>query len=151
MTHEKQQITTAVSYTNRQQLFIRYFTGILIDLTVLNLFEEYCDYVVIESFTISLLTALLLQTLLKVTIKIEHRIGAFFKAKPGIRAKVLRVLSAWAVLFGSKFVILEAVNIAFGDRVVFSGPFNGIIVFIIVIIVMIVAELSVVRFNKSLG
>jgi len=151
MTHEEHQSTTVGSYTIRQQLFVRYFTAVLIDLTVINLFDEYWDYVVIDSFTISLLTALLLQVLLKITIKIEHRIGDFFRAKPGIHAKVLRVLSAWAVLFGSKFAILEAVNIAFGERVVFSGPFHGIVAFITVVVVMLVAEVSVVRFNESLG
>lgn len=88
----------------------------MIDLTVLNLFDEYWDWVVIESFTISLLAALLLQVLLRITLKIEHRIAAYFNSKPGTIAKVMRVLSAWAVLFGSKFVILEAINTAFGDR-----------------------------------
>jgi hypothetical protein len=83
--------------------------------------------------------------------KIEHRVGSFFKARSGMRAKVMRLLSAWGILFGSKFVILGAINFAFGDQVVFSGPFHGIVVFIIVIVVMFIAEISAVRFTKSLG
>ncbi len=135
----------------RQQLFIRYFTAILIDLTVLNLFDEYWDLVVIESFTVSLLAALLLQILLQITLKIEHRIAAYFKSKPGVFAKVMRVLSAWAVLFGSKFAILEVIDIAFGDEVLFKGPYHGIVAFIVVIVVMLVAEVTVVRITKRLG
>ena len=118
---------------------------------MLNLFDEYWDNVVIGSFTISLLAALLLQILLQITIKVEHRIAAFFKAKTGMAAKVMRVLSAWAVLFGSKFVILEAVNIALGDQVLFKGPYHGIVAFIVVIVVMLAAEVSVIKFNKRLG
>jgi hypothetical protein len=151
MPQEMQQPDFAGSFTTQQQLFVRYFTAILIDLTVLNLFDEYWDLVVIESFTISLLAALLLQILLQITLKIEHRIAAYFKSKPGVFAKVMRVLSAWAVLFGSKFVILEAINIAFGDDVVFKGPYHGIVAFITVIVVMLVAEVTVVRITKRLG
>jgi len=51
MSQESKRSDVAGSYTGRQQLFIRYFTAILIDLTVLNLFDEYWDNVVIESFT----------------------------------------------------------------------------------------------------
>jgi hypothetical protein len=151
MSQESQHSDIAGSYARRQQLFVRYFTAILIDLTVLNLFDEYWDNVVIGSFTISLLAALLLQVLLQITLKVEHLIAAFFKAKAGTAAKVMRVLSAWAVLFGSKFVILEAVNIAFGDQVLFKGPYHGIVAFIVVIVVMLAAEVSIVKFNKRLG
>lgn len=151
MSQEAQQPDIAGSYNTQQQLFIRYFTAILIDLTVLNLFDEYWDLVVIESFTISLLAALLLQVLLQITLRIEHRIAAYFKSKPGTSAKVMRVLSAWAVLFGSKFVILEAINMAFGDQVLFMGPYHGIVAFIAVIVVMLVAEVTVLRINKRLG
>ena len=56
----------------------------LVDLTVLNLFNEYWDFVYIEFFTISLLTAVLLQFLLKVTIAIEHRVAGYFESKTGL-------------------------------------------------------------------
>ena len=51
--------------SNRQRLFVRYLLAVLIDLTVLNLFVEYWDKIVIDSFTISLLAAVLLQILLR--------------------------------------------------------------------------------------
>lgn len=151
MTQENEKNAVVGTYTIRQQLFVRYFTAILIDLTVLNLFDEYWDLVLIESFSVSLLAAILLQALLKITLKIEHYIGAYFKAKPGKLAKVMRLVSAWAVLFGSKFIILEAINIAFGDRVLFSGPIHGIVAFIVVVVVMLIAEIAIVKLNHSLG
>ena len=146
-----EQPSQSVNPANSQQLFVRYLTAILVDLTVLNLFEEYWDKVTIQSFTVSLFVAILLQVLLKITLKIEHRIGAYFKSKPGKRAVVMRYLSAWAVLFGSKFAIFEAINFTFGDWVVFSGPLHGVVAFITVIVVMLAAELICVKIYKSLG
>ena len=110
---------------DRQRLFLRYFTGVLIDLVVLNLFAEYSDKVAIDSFTISLLAAVLLQALLKPTIALEHQVAVFFKARPGGFNTFLRFFGAWLVLFGSKFVILEALSFAFGDSVRFEGALHG--------------------------
>jgi hypothetical protein len=137
--------------SNKQRLFVRYFTAILIDLTVLNLFVEYSEHVVIDSFTISLLAAVLLQVLLKLTIALEHRVAAYFKAKPGGFAKFMRYFTAWLFLFGSKFVILEALVFAFGDAVYFGGPFHGVVVLIGVVIVMLIAEEAIVQLYRRLS
>jgi hypothetical protein len=132
---------------HRQTLYIGYTLCVLVDLVVLNLFAEHWDAVVIDSFTISLLAAVLLQVLLKATLAIEHRIAAYFNAKPGTGAKVLRWLSAWAVLFGSKFVILEAVNLAFGEHV----EFGGIVPFIVVVFAIIITEVILTRIYYALA
>lgn len=124
-------------FSKRQILFIRYFTAILIDLTVLNLFNEYADNVQISSFTISLLAAVVLQLMLQLTFKIEHGVGAFFQKKG---RKGLRIFSAWALLFGSKFAILWVLEVFLGDKIVFLGAFHGILTFIIVILTMLLAE-----------
>lgn len=137
--------------TNHQRLFVRYFTGILIDLVVLNLFVEYSGHVNIDSFTVSLLAVLLLQVLLKMTIALEHRLAKYFNAKEARWARIMRFVSAWAVLFGSKFVILETVDVAFGNRVVFSGSFNGLVWLMLVLVVMIIAEEAVVRLYGRLA
>ena len=141
----------AGSFSKRQRLFIRYTLAVLVDLTVLNLFNEYWDFVYFEYFTISLLTAVLLQFLLQVTIAIEHRVAGYFKTKTGLRAKVLRGLSTWPILFASKLVILEAFNFAFGDSVVFSGPIHGLVAFIIVVIAIIIAEQAITRIYNFLA
>jgi len=151
MPRNEQSSDVAGTYTTKQQLFVRYFTAVLVDLTVLNLFDEYWDFVTINSFTISILAAILLQVLLKITLKIEHRLGEYFNQKPGKSATVKRLLSAWAVLFGSKLIILEAINFSFGDRILFSGPIDGLVAFIIVVVAILAAELLVYKFNKSLG
>ena len=102
---------TAEAPSNNQRLFVRYFTAILIDLLVLNLFVEYSENVTIDSFTTSLLAAIVLQVLLKLTIAVEHRVAEYFKAKtPSGLNTFYRFFFAWLVLFGSKFVILEALD-----------------------------------------
>ena len=117
----------------------------------LNFFEEYWDHVEIESFTISLFAAVLLQVLMKLTIALEHRIANYFENKSGIKPKIQRLLLAWAVMFGSKFIIMGAVDIAFGDKVGFSGPIHGMVAFITVVTVMLIAEYGIVKLYHSLA
>ena len=127
--------------TNRQRLFIRYLLAVLIDLTVLNLFIEYWDNVVIDSFTISLFAAVVLQVILRAAILIEQRLADFLKTKPGKAAVALRWLGAWAISFGSKFVILGVIGLIFGDHV----DFGGLIPFIVVVFTILAAEIIVTR------
>lgn len=137
--------------SDRQRSFLRYFTAILLDLVVLNLFAEYSDRVYVSTFTVSLFAAVLLAVLLKLTLLIEHRVAAYFKARPGAFMTFMRYFCAWLVLFGSKFVILEALVVAFGDRVRFEGAFHGIVALIVVVVTMLIAEEAIVRFYRRLN
>ncbi|MDM0015804.1 hypothetical protein QTH87_25420 [Variovorax sp. J22P168] len=137
--------------SNKQRLFGRYFMAILIDLVVLNLFVEYSEWVTIDSFTTSLLAAVVLQVLLKLTLAIEHKVANFFAGKSGGLMTFFRFFSAWLVLFGSKFVILEALTMAFGENVRFDGPFHGIAILIAIIVSMLVVEEGVARLYRKLG
>jgi len=137
--------------SNRQRSFLRYFTAVLVDLVVLNLFVEYWEYVSADSFTTTLLAAVVLQVLLKLTIVLEHWLAAYFNAKQGGFAKFMRFFSAWLVLFGSKFVILEALVFAFGDSLSFGGPLHGIVALIVVIVAMLAAEAAIVMLYRRLG
>jgi len=136
--------------TDRQRLAVRYFTGVLIDLTLLNLFAEYWSDVQVSSFTISLLAAILLQILLKLTMWVEHHVAVYFNKRPGGFNKFMRYFGAWLVLFGSKFVILEAVTFVFQGRVHFEGPLHGIIALIVVAVTMVVVEELIARLIRSL-
>ena len=151
MTSDALMPLSAEAPSNHQRLFVRYFTAILIDLVVLNLFVEYSENVFIDSFTTSLWAAVLLQALLKLTIAVEQRVAAFFKARTGRLMTFLRFFVAWLVLFGSKFVILEALTLSFGDKVRFSGAFDGMVTLIVVILAMLVAEEAIVRLYRRIG
>jgi hypothetical protein len=138
-------------YSDRQRLFMLYFVGALIDLVVLGLFDEFTDKVHVESFSIMVLAAVLLQFLLKGTLAVEHWVAGHFKGKAGGWMKFLRFFCAWLVLFGSKFVILEALDFAFGESVQFEGILHGIVWLIIVVVTMVIVEELVVRFYRKLA
>ena len=138
-------------YSDRQRLFLLYFVGALVDLVVLGLFDEYSDRVYVDDFTTMLLASVVLQFLLKGTIAVEHWVASHFKGRAGGWWKALRFFCAWLVLFGSKFVILEALDIAFGDSVAFEGVFHGIVWLIIVVVTMVIVEELVVRFYRKLA
>jgi hypothetical protein len=135
----------------RQRVFMRYLTATLVDLVVLGLFVQYWEHVAAASFTVILLAAVVLQVLLKLTIVLEHKVAAFFNARPRGFNKFMRFFTAWLILFGSKFVILEALVLAFGDGLRFGGPFHGIVALIAVVVAMLAVEAALVMFYRRLG
>jgi hypothetical protein len=140
----------ARSYSDRQRLFLLYFVGALVDLVVLGLFDQYSEHVYVDTFTTMVLASVLLQLLLKGTIAVEHWVASHFKGKTGAGWKTLRFFCAWLVLFGSKFVILEALALTFSEDVQFHGWMHGIVWLIIVVVTMIIVEELVVRFYRRL-
>ena len=134
----------------KQRVFMRYLTATLVDLLVLGLFAEYWELVAVDSFTVMLLAAVLLQILLKLTIVLEHKVAAFFNAWPGGFNKFMRFFTAWLILFGSKFAILEALSFAFGDGLRFGGRWHGIVPLITVVVVMLVVEVVLVKLYRRL-
>ncbi|USD53028.1 hypothetical protein J4N37_19455 [Vibrio sp. SCSIO 43153] len=138
-------------FNTPQRLFVGYTLAVLVDLTVLNFYDEYWDFVTIDSFTISFAAALLLQLLLKLSIKAEHKIAEHFKSKPGTAPKIYRGISTYVILVGSKFVMLEAINILFGDKVDFSGPWNGVVAFFAVVFTILISEVIVGKIYFKLG
>jgi len=148
--------TTTESYqpktiSRKQELFLRYFTFTLIDLVVLSFFAEYWDKVTITSFGIAFLAAVVLQVLLKLTLALEHRVAEFFQTEATFKMKLYRILSSYAILFGSKFVILGVLQLTFAEEIIFSGMWHGVITFIIVVITILLAEYLINRLYRSLA
>ncbi|MCW0215748.1 MAG: hypothetical protein OJJ54_20525 [Pseudonocardia sp.] len=94
---------------------------ILVYVVVLNLFVEYLPQVITETFTLSLLTAALLKGILEVVVAAKNRVKARWRAATTPIGKVIAAVMLWAVLFGSKFLVLEAVDLVFGARVSLGG------------------------------
>lgn len=97
---------------------------LLVYVVVLNLFVEYLPQVLAESFTLSLLTAALLKGVLEVVVVGKDRMKARFRAAETPVGKVVAAVGLWAVAFGSKFLVLEAVDLVFADRVSLGGFFS---------------------------
>ena len=145
MTSDIKPIATQI--TRKQLIFISWTKDVLIYILVLNLFVEYVDLIVIDSFTISIFTAILLKALLDVIIGFEHKVADFFKARPGKLSKFLLIMSTWLILFLSKFLILEVVDIVFGDHVEL-GKFWSVLT---LVIALMVARAVFQRIYVSLG
>ncbi len=120
--------------TPAQQRFASWMTDVLVYIVVLNLFVEHAREVVIDSFTISILTAILLKLMLDALLGVEHRVSAYFASRQGTVFKILGPLTVFSILFFSKFLILEVVNFVFGDHVAL-GHFVEIAAIVVAMIV----------------
>ena len=87
---------TELSVTQAQLRFAKALAEILVYIVVLNLFAQFVHAVVIESFSVSLVTAVLLRLMLGATVRLERRVADHFREKQGVVPRVLRYLCAWA-------------------------------------------------------
>jgi hypothetical protein len=92
--------------------------------------------VIIESFTVSLLTAVLLKLLLDSILGLEHRVRAWFARRSGAGWRITGLATTWAILFLSKFLIIEVTAIVFGNQV----KLGGFIEVVALVIAMIAAR-----------
>ena len=137
--------TRTVTITRKQEIFFSWMSDVLIYTIVLNLFVEYADAVVIDSFTISILTAVLLKILLDIVMRFERTVHHYFAEKEGALFKALGTVSLFAILFFGKLFILEVVNFVFGDHVEL-GHFIEVVA--LVLALMITRRLFQVLFKK---
>jgi hypothetical protein len=133
--------------TPQQRRFASVMTDVLVYTVVLNLFVEHAESVIIDSFSISILTAAVLKVILDLILAFEHRVSAFFGKFEGTWARVVGFVAVWAILFGSKFVILEVIDIVFGDHV----ELGGFLMVIAIVLAMMITRELVNRIYRALG
>ncbi len=119
-----------VTVTKQQHRFLSWMSDVLVYIVVLNLFEEFSHAIIIDSFWISILTAVLLQALIALLKLVEERVGDYFEQRNGVRPKVVGGFAKLVILFVSKLLILEIVNFVFGDQVEL-GHFVNVLVLIL--------------------
>jgi hypothetical protein len=132
--------TAELNITRAQYRFATALTEILVYIVVLNLFVEYVHTVVIDSFTVSILTAVLLWLMVRATVRIERRVARYFRQKEAVFYRVLRYVCVWAILFVSKFVILEVVAFVFAGRAALGHFFE-----IVAIVLALIAAEALLR------
>ena len=84
---------------------------------VLNLAIQYVPSVISENFTLSLLTAALLKAALEVVIILKTKVVRRFRAATTRSTRWTAAALLWVVAAGSKIVVLELVDLVFGDSV----------------------------------
>ena len=133
--------------TSAQASFVSWVSAVLVDIVVLNLFVEFVHTVVIDSFYISILTAVLLKLMVDAVKGLEQRVSAYLSAKQGAAWKPVRYLAVWLILFLSKFVILEVVNVVFGSHV----ELGSFIEILAIVVTMLVANAALEAVYRGLA
>ncbi|ODU06413.1 MAG: hypothetical protein ABS81_04705 [Pseudonocardia sp. SCN 72-86] len=107
---------------------------VFVYVVVLNLFVEYLPQVVSETFTLSVLTAVLLKVVLEGVVAAKDRVKRRFREATAPLGRGVAALGLWAVLFASKFLVLELADLVFGTRVSLGGFFSvtGLIVVLMI-------------------
>ena len=108
---------SSLTITRQQLAFVGWTMTLLAFIVVLNLWVEFNDKVVIDSFALSIATAAVLLGLVVLILRFEHRTKSWFAAREGTVYRVLAPASTLLILFLSKFAILEVVDIIFGEHV----------------------------------
>jgi hypothetical protein len=88
---------------------------------VLNLAVQYLPAVISETFTLSLLTAVLLKVALELVLVLKGVVLARFRSAATRPAKLVSGLLLWVVAAGSKLVVLWLIDITFGGAVSLGG------------------------------
>ncbi|MFC4784900.1 hypothetical protein ACT8ZV_10510 [Nocardioides sp. MAHUQ-72] len=107
---------------------------VFVYVVVLNLAVEYVPSVISEGFTLSLLTAVLLKVALEVVIVLKTRVVGRLRAATTRRGKAVAGMALWVVAAGSKLVVLELVDLVFGDAVSLGG-FVPVTLLVVVLLV----------------
>lgn len=108
---------------------------------VLNLANEYVPTVITETFTVSLLTAVLLKVVLEGVVWVKDRLKGRFKAATTTVGKIGAGVALWLVLVVSKFVVLTLEDLFFGDAV----ELGGFVPVTLLILVLMVSRAGVRR------
>lgn len=107
--------------TRRRGVAAEDVVDVFVYVVVLNLAAQYVPQVITESFSVSILTALMLKVVLELVLRVKKAARARLGRATGWPGRVGGVLVLWAVLAGSKFLVLAVEDLLFGDRVELGG------------------------------
>lgn len=119
----------------RQRIFRDWTLGTLLYAAVMGFFDDYTDYLIVESFSSLFLAAFVMQALTFFTFGLKKTVSRWYRGRSGTGIKVAHGLSIWAIMFFSKFVFLEVIDIIFGDAVNVTS-FVGLILIIASMVVL---------------
>ncbi|MFE7846312.1 hypothetical protein ACFUTX_14080 [Microbacterium sp. NPDC057407] len=97
---------------------------VFVYLVVLGVFIQLFPQVISETFLLALLTAVLLKLMLEVVLWVKKRIVGQIRGAGASWVRAVNVVALVLVLPGSKFLVLGAVALFFGDAVSLGGFFQ---------------------------
>ncbi|GGM40795.1 hypothetical protein [Microbacterium saperdae] len=107
---------------------------VLVYLVVLGAFSQLFPAVISETFLLALLTAILLKIVLEIVVWVKSKALARVRSEGAVASRVIGVVVLVLVLPGSKFLVLELVDLVFGDAVQLGGFF---LVTLLIIVLML--------------
>lgn len=113
---------------------------VLVYLVVLGTFSQLFPAVISETFLLSLLTAILLKVVLEVVAWVKSKALARIRSQGALASRIIGAVVLVLVLPGSKFLVLEIVDLLFGDAVQLGGFF-----LVTLLIVVLMLSRGVVR------
>jgi hypothetical protein len=136
-----------IHQSKKQAIFIEWVIDILAYIVIINIFVHYISDFFIDNFMYSLLVAFVLKAMLVLILRFEHKVAEWFDTKTEKLFSILKPLTIWTILFGSKFLILEIFDIIFGHKV----DLHNIIALIFMIITMILFRKAIYFTYKKLA
>jgi hypothetical protein len=130
--------------SDRQRIFFDWTVDTMLYLVVLGFFSEYTSGVTIDPFSTIFFASLVLYGLTYATFGLKRRVGVWFARRPAPN-RIARGLSIWAILFFSKFVFLEVLDLVFGDAVDFRNFVWLLAVMVVVVVLGKVMDLIYTR------
>ena len=115
---------------------------VLVNVVVLNLAVQFVPSVISETFTLSLLTAVLLKVVLEVVVAGKVVVVSRLRAATTPLGKVAGAVTLWLVAVGSKFLVLELVSLVFQGSV----QLGGFVPVTLLIVTLLVSRALVRRF-----
>lgn len=107
---------------------------VLVYLVVLGAFSQLFPAVISETFLLALLTAILLKIVLEIVVWVKAQALARIRSEGAVTSRVIGVVVLVLVLPGSKFLVLELVDLVFGDAVQLGGFF---LVTLLIVVLML--------------
>lgn len=104
-----------------QKIYFEWLVDILAYIVVLNLLTEHFHAFYVYNFTTSILVAISMKLILVPIVYLKSRVSAYWKTKEGWPSKVLGLLSKFAILFSSKFVVLAYLDYKYREYVRIEG------------------------------
>lgn len=97
---------------------------VFVYLVVLGVFIQLFPDVISESFLLALLTAILLKAALECVVWLKLNIKGRIKAARSGARRTVNIVALLLVLPGSKFVLIELIDVIFGDAVQLGNFFQ---------------------------
>lgn len=105
----------------RRRIDPLHLVDVFVYVVVLDLTTQFVPGVIIESFAVSLATAIMLKLVLEVVLRVKKAVRGRLRAATTVQRRVTSLLMLVLILPGSKYVVLWLEDALFGDAVTLGG------------------------------